>query len=82
MTDEQLRILKEEVRIAVRETVNGKIDRVRDKLDEHIRQHEIDMEEIKPFMRGAAGLGLLWKGLIVVGGLAVAYTQIKSIFTK
>lgn len=36
--------------------------------------------EIRPYMQGAAGLGLLWKGIVAIGGLIFLWVQIKSMW--
>lgn len=36
------------------------------------------MDELRPFMQGAAGLGILWKFLIAIGSAVLIYVQIKQ----
>lgn len=52
----------------------GAFKRLEDKLDAH-------MEEMRPYMQAAAGLGLLWKLLFAVGGAVLLYVQLKQYFT-
>ena len=64
MTEEQLQLLKESIAGTVRETVNGKIDKLTTKLDAHIEDHRKDTNEIKAFLelrRGALVLGSIGK---------------------
>lgn len=66
MTPEELKILQDSVADAIRLTVNGKIDSLNEKLDQHIVEHKADAEEIKSFLelkRGALVLGHLGKWL-------------------
>lgn len=42
-----------------------------DKLDAH-------MALLQPYLQGAAGLGLLWKVLVAIGGAVVIWVQIKQ----
>lgn len=85
--DHELRqVINEAVAKAVKETVNGKIDALSrktdalsTKIDDHNTKHEADMEEMKPFMQGAAGIQVLWKLFVGVGSLAVAYLAIKNV---
>lgn len=44
-----------------------------DKLDSH-------MQELQPYIQGAAGLGLLWKALVAIGGAVVIWVQIRQMF--
>lgn len=82
MTEADRDIMKEEIKLAIKETVNGKIDALKLLVETHNTKHEADMQEIKPFLQGAAGLGLLWKLFISVAGLIVAYTTIKGFLWK
>ncbi len=87
MTEELKTLLENSVRIAVKETVNGKIDAIRDDLKRHAENDDVNMTAIRlhiaetqPYLQGAAGLGLLWKGLIAIGSLAAAWLAVKSVF--
>lgn len=80
MNDELLAVMREEICKAVEETVNGKIDIIRTELFIHNAKHEMDMEEMKPFMQGAAGLQIIFRICVAVGSLAVGWLAIKQIF--
>jgi hypothetical protein len=71
MTEEDRAIMREEIGRAVKETVNGKIAALDKKFDNH-------MEEIRPYLQAASGLGLLFKFFIFVGALATSWLAIKS----
>lgn len=73
MNQEIVQAIKNEVKTAVKETVNGKIDRLDKKLDDHIAK-------VEPFLQGAAGFSLLWKFCVAVGSTLVIWVQIKSLF--
>lgn len=47
MSDEVLQAIRE----TIKETVNGKIDRIDQKLDEHNRKHEKDMQDLRPIIK-------------------------------
>jgi hypothetical protein len=87
MTKRDLKIVQEAITKAVRETVNGKIDNLKlqveginGKIEYHNSKHEADMEEIKPFIQGARGLGLLWKVGFGIIGAVVLWGQFKQMF--
>ena len=80
MTEDDLKIMRDEIARAIKLQVNGKIDAISTKIDQHNRKHEEDMEEIKPYMQFASGLGVLWKIILMLGSLAVAWATIKSAF--
>lgn len=86
---EAVEILRTEVKTAVRETVNGKIDDLRKtndegmaainkKIESHNAAHEKDMADMKPIIsayQGGKVLGELVKWLASVG---IAYLIIKG----
>lgn len=47
MNDELLRAIREEIPKSVKESVNGKIDSLHKKVDDHNKQHELDMLEVR-----------------------------------
>lgn len=61
-------------------SVNGKIDKIEKKIDEHNTRHESDMEEIKPYLQFATGLGIVFKVVLTIGSLATAWLAIKGVF--
>lgn len=78
--------IKGQVAESIQVFVNGKIDKLHTILehqnevtDGFIKQHERDMEEMRPFVQGAAGVRLVWKGVVSLGSLAVAWLAIKNI---
>jgi len=89
MTDEDRKFMCEVIEGTVRQTVNGKIDKLTMKLDEqstaikeHNEKHQQDMDEIKPFLQLLSGGKVLGNALTWVSGVAVAYLMIKGIFQK
>ena len=50
MNSQELETLKIEITKVVKETVNGKVDRLDKKIDEHNTQHELDMKRILPII--------------------------------
>lgn len=75
MSEEHLEIMREEIKKAVKETVNGKIDTINTKLDNHI-------EKVAPFLQGVVGIQIIWKVCVSVGSLAIAYLAIKNALLK
>ncbi len=54
MTPDQLHEIKEDLKSVIQATVNGKIDRMTVKLDEHITDHKADTEKINAHMNAVA----------------------------
>lgn len=40
------------------------------------------MLELKPYLQGVAGVGLLWKLAVAVGGLLVIWAEVKGLFGR
>lgn len=80
MTEDDLEIIRAEIARAVKETVNGKIDSIARKLEEHNAKHEADMEDMKPYMQAAAGGKLLYGVFKVLVAVAIGWVSIKSAF--
>lgn len=40
------------------------------------------LDEIRPYVQGIAGLSIVWKGLMAIGGLLVIWASIKGLFLK
>ena len=51
MTPEQLHDLKEDLKSVIQDKVNGKIDRIERKLDEHNVRHEAIVADILPIIK-------------------------------
>lgn len=64
---------------AIKKTVNGKIDAIRTDLNVHNTKHENDMAELKPYMQFASGLGIMYKFVIAIGSLAIAWAALMNI---
>ncbi len=73
MDQELLQAIQDAVKSSVRETVNGKIARLDEKLDAHIAK-------VEPYLQGVAGLGFIWKTAVAIGGAVLIYIQIKQSF--
>lgn len=92
MTEPEILKITDAVERKIEKTVNGKIlkvsedvqaihrilERQNEVTDEFIKRHEIDMGELRPFVQGAAGVRLVWKGVVSLGSLAVAWLAIKN----
>jgi hypothetical protein len=80
MSAEIPQLIRDEVAKAVKLNVNGKIDAMRIELAEHNKKHNEDMASLMPYMQFASGLGVIWKLVVALGSLAVAWATIKSAF--
>lgn len=76
MTPEELGIMRDEIRKAVKETVNGKIDALDKKLSTH-------MEEVAPYLKAGEALTFgsgivkwIMGSLIAIGTLALLIKQV------
>ena len=47
------------------------------KLDALAKQQDLHMQKLEPYLQGAAGLGIIWKSLVAVGGIVIVWMQIK-----
>lgn len=72
----------------IRATVNGKIDAINAKIDQHNERHEDDMKDVKehiektrPIVEGLQGAKVIESALKWLAGVAAAYIVIKSLFT-
>lgn len=72
--------MQETISKTIQQTVNGKIDALKQQITEHNRRHEADMNEIKPYIQGVKGLGLLWKIIIGAIGGIVLFGQLRQMF--
>lgn len=91
MTDQELKIMREEIAFVMKTTVNGKIDQIDRKLTEHNEKHEKDFERMVPIIEAyesgqqdlktatKAGKFVLWMAATVtaIGG---AYLVVRMIF--
>lgn len=82
MTNEQLNELKETIKDTIQEKVNGKVEGLRVRLEEHIDQHEQDMDELRPYIQGATGIKIIRDFTVWIGGLAIAYVAIRNTFNQ
>lgn len=72
--------IADSVKQTIKVEVNGKIDALSKKIDEHNTKHEADMAEIKPYIQAVTGLGIVFKLFISLGSIAVGWLAIKQIF--
>lgn len=93
MNDDLLEAMRSEIATAIKTNVNGKIDAISKKLDEHNVKHEKDMERMIPIIEAfeegqrdlasakKVGRGGLWLAgtITVIGG---AYLVLRQIFFK
>lgn len=88
MTDEDRKLMREEIANSIRTTVNGKIDGIRDDLRKHNERHEADMvlvrdhmNKVQPYLEAAAGARIFGTILRWVAGIIGAWLVIKVFFT-
>lgn len=86
MSEEEITRLEERLASTVVKTVNGKIDRLHEKIDNHNTKHEEDMNDVRehmkqvqPYLQGAAGIRVLGEALKWVAGLSVVWIAVKGI---
>lgn len=65
MNEEELQILKEHIEKVIDERVNGKIDRLDNKVDKH-------MKEMSPFLTGFKGAKIIGVTIKWVAGVVIA----------
>lgn len=78
MKEEQLNLIRDDIKETITTVVNGKIDRLTVKIDDHILKHEADWEEIKPFVQGVVGARIIGGLLKWVAGIAGAWILIRQ----
>lgn len=64
---------------AVQKFVNGKIDAMKADLKEHTKKHDAFMEEMKPVLQAKIGIGVIYKGLVIIGSIATAILATKTL---
>lgn len=91
MTEEILQAIREEIAQSIKINVNGKIDRIENKMDNHNLSHENDMARIMPVIEAyennerrledAKATGKFIGGAIAFGtAVGMLYLTIKQIF--
>ncbi len=74
----------EQIRTTIKETVNGKIDAMRDDLNTHNAKHEGDMERIMPIIEAyetAQGAGrIAMKSISILTAIGGAWLVVRSIW--
>ena len=94
MTEEQLAIMHAEVARAIQLHVNGKIDKLTHKLDEHIAQHDVDagkiadrldpesdhylLKDVLPIIEAYKGSKILGEFLKWSASLGIAWMALKG----
>ena len=86
MTEEQLaRLTKDLVKAnevstktVVKETVNGKIDKMHSMVEEHVKRDDERWEEIKPIIEGIQGTRIVGKVFLWMAALGVAWMSFKN----
>jgi len=82
MSPAELEILREHIQLTIKETVNGKIDRMDEKLDAHIKVHEAHLIEVKPILDAYQGGKVLGDLVKWIAGLGLAVLAIKGWFIR
>lgn len=78
MNEEDRKLMREEIAKAIKECVNGKIDNLRNEVQQMREEHEAHMEEIKPFIQAKASASFLYKAFLWLGSLAVAWLAVRD----
>lgn len=95
MSDELLVLVKQEIETSIKTHVNGKIDKLTLKLDEHIEQHEADTQKLNerfdpesdryilrsvmPVIEAYQGSKMFGEALKWLGGVGIGYLTVKKI---
>lgn len=86
MTKDQKDQIVKAIRLEMRESVNGKIDKLSHKLDEYIVADNIWKEGAQPSLDNMANLSGAWRVIIAfVSAMTIAFTfysTIKTFFLK
>ena len=91
LPDNFLQAIQDQIEYTIKKTVNGKIDKIDKKIDEHNFKHEADMQDLKPIIEAykyserrvadakSSGRFIIWVagGVTAVGG---AVLVIKDLF--
>lgn len=73
MNEKELQQLREHIEAVIEQKVNGKIDRMEDKLDRH-------MLEIQPFLEGYRGARVIGNVLKWIAGVVIAVGGTIAVF--
>lgn len=63
----------------MREMIKEEIIPIQDAIEAHNKKHEADMAEMKPYLQFASGLGIIFKVVLMIGSLALAWTAIQGV---
>lgn len=69
---------RESTKDVIKETVNGKIDDMREDLADHIKKHDASMKVILPLIEGISGARVIGKLIFWIAALVVAWTVIRN----
>lgn len=73
--EESKKVIKE----VIQTVVNGKIDRMSQKLDDHVIQHQGEMEDLRPIIEAYKGSKIVGELIKWVGGIAIAWLAFKNV---
>lgn len=63
----------------MREMIRDAVAPIQIAIENHNEKHEKDMEDLKPYLQFASGLGIFYRILIGVGAFAAAIIAIKDL---
>lgn len=79
MTDDDIKIIKEQIAETIKVVVNGKIDHLREMMEEHNKNHEQDMIEVKkhiektsPMIEAFNSVSIVGNGIKWIAGVGTA----------
>lgn len=82
MNDDELKVAIESLQATVRETVNGKIDHLREDLKDHMERHDKQWEQIRPVVEGLQGARVIGGTFKWLGGIALTAAALFAIFKQ
>ncbi len=59
-------------------SIDDKQDAILVLLDAQKTTFEEHQAKVEPYLQGAAGLGVVWKALVAIGGAVILWSQIKA----
>lgn len=79
MTEDDVKIIKEQIAETIKVVVNGKIDRLREMVEEHNEKHERDMVDVKehiekttPIIEAYNSVSIVGNGIKWIAGVGTA----------
>lgn len=78
--DQEIKALQDSLsdHIVDSEEVHRKIFDMLETLNSKMDSQSTVLDEIKPYVQGIAGLGIVWRGLMAIGGLLVIWVTVRG----